>query len=302
MNDAMDDAMDDATHDDREHELGEDAPPDEGSARPWWRRPRWIALLAALAILVIGGTVFGLAWSRRGAEQASVEEAVEGLDRDARDGEGDFLRPATGVYVYAGEGTEQLSVLDTTQQWGPELPAVVERDGSRCWTFTIEYNTHHEQSTTWCPNGDVLEEAGGSTFQSFDFVVTTVEDRTTFVCAPPGETIRVRAEPGSTWRQSCDGGSAQQGTHVTSAGTNTFVRVDTVDVGGESVRAFHYRVKRTLTGDQSGEEVVDTWYRTRDGLPLRVERDAKVDSPSPVGTVTYVERGTYRLTSVEPRR
>jgi hypothetical protein len=204
--------------------------------------------------------------------------------------------------VYSGEGTETLSVLDTTQHWGPRLPAVVERDGARCWTFTIEYNTHHEQSTTYCPNGDVLEEAGGSTVQSFDFVVTTVEDRTTFVCSPRGETIRVTAEPGATWRQSCDGTSEQQDTHVTSAGTDTFLRVETVEVDGERVRAFHYRATRTLSGDQTGEEVVDTWYRVRDGLPVRVERHTRVDSPSPVGTVTYVEEGTYRLTSLEPRR
>lgn len=259
-------------------------------------------LLLPLAAVLVAGGAFAVAWSQRGAEEASVEEAVRELD--GRGGtEGSFLRPAGGVYVYEGTGTEQLSLLATGQQWGPQLPAsVVAAKDSGCWVFKIEYSTNHRQWTTYCPQGRTLEEHGGRTFQSFDFVVSTIDDENRFVCEPPGDTIRVDAEPGATWSQSCRGRSEQRGTEVTSSGTNTFVGIETVDVDGRAVRAYRYHGERTLTGDQTGREVVETWYRVRDGLPLRVSRDVLVESPSPIGTVTYTEQGTYALTSLTPRR
>jgi hypothetical protein len=257
--------------------------------------------IAIVTVLLVGVITFAIVWSGRGAEEASVDEAVESLDDDGAHSTR-FLQPATGVYVYEGDGTESLSVLDTTQQWGPQLPATVERDRRGCWTFTIEYNTHHRQATTYCARGDVLEEIGGSTFQSFDFVVTTVDDHNVFECEPPGETIRVTAEPGTRWRQSCRGRSRQRGTTVTAAGTNFYVGTETVRVGREVVDAYHYRAERTLSGDQSGTDRFETWYRVLDGLPVRYERDTSVESSSPIGAVTYTEHGRYTLSSLTPRR
>lgn len=253
-------------------------------------------------VVVIGGVAFAIAWSQRGADQASVEEALEGLDRSASDTKAGFLRPAGGVYVYQGSGTEQLSLLSTGQTWGPRLPGTVTRGDDGCWTFRIDYSTNHRQWTDYCPRGRVLEEDGGRTFQSFDFVVSTIEDRNVFVCDPPGEAIRVDADSGSSWSQSCVGRSEGQGTQVTSSGTNTFVGIETVEVAGARVRAYRYRSDRTLSGDQTGTETSETWFRVPDGLPLRATRDVHVESPSPIGTVTYTEQGTYTLTSLEPRR
>lgn len=251
---------------------------------------------------MIGGVAFAIAWTQRGAEQASVEEAVEGLDGGAADTKTGFLRPAGGVYVYEGSGTEQLSLLSTGQTWGPRLPGTVTRADDGCWTFRIDYSTNHRQWTDYCPRGRVLEEDGGRTFQSFDFVVSTIDDRNVFVCDPPGEAIRVDAEPGSSWPQSCVGRSPARRTEVTSSGTNTFVGIESVEVEGKAVRAYRYRADRTLSGDQTGAETTETWFRVPDGLPLRATRSVRVESPSPIGAVTYTEEGTYTLTSLAPRR
>ena len=148
----------------------------------------------------------------------------------------------------------------------------------------------------------MLEEDGGRTFQSFDFVVSTIDDRNVFICDPPGEAIRVDAEPGSTWPQSCVGRSVGRSTEVTSSGTNTFVGIDTVEVAGRPTRAYRYLSERTLSGDQTGTEMSETWFRVPDGLPLSATRDVRVESPSPIGAVMYTEQGTYRLTSLVPQR
>ena len=262
---------------------------------------RPFAIVAVLSVLLVVVIAFAVAWSDRGAEQASIEDAVNELDGSDRDADAESLRPAPGVYVYEGMGTEQLSVLGTSQQWGPELPGLVRHRGDGCWAFKIEYNTNHWQETTYCRHGDVLEELGGRTFQTFEFVVTSVSDTTTFTCDPPGETIRTTAQPGDAWQQSCAGESPERGTQVTAAGTNTFVGLETLEVGGESISVYHYHYDRTLSGDQSGLDVFDTWFGVRDGLPIRFEHDVEVKSPSPIGDVTYIEQGSYLLTSVEPR-
>jgi hypothetical protein len=253
-------------------------------------------------VVTAGAIAFGAMWLHRGAEEASVDRAVAEARKHSAPADAAFLQPATGVYVYEGTGTEHLSLLATGQAWGQRLPGLVERAVHGCWAFKIEYNTHHWQSTTFCPHVGALEEVADSTSQRFDFVVTTAEDLTVFVCDPPAKVIRVAAKPGSAWRHSCVGHSRQQGTKVISAGTTTFVGPAAVDVSGTSVPAARYRSDRVLSGDQTGEEHTETWYRISDGLPLKSTREVRVDSSSPIGAVTYTERGSYTLTSLVPRR
>ena len=276
--------------------------------RRWFRRPAVMVPLTLLVIaLLVGGAFFLRAWNERGAREASVDKSVEGF-RDDQQGSGSatLLRPAAGVYTYAARGTEQLSLLGTTQAWGDQLPVTVTNDagpsGSEgCWTIRFEFSTNHVQATTYCPAGRVLEEVAGSTSQTFDFVATRVTDVTEFLCDPPGKLVKLDAEAGDRWKQSCAGTSPERGTAVTSAGTNTFVGVDPVEVGDETVDALRYRVERTLSGDQNGTESTQYWFHPRTAMPLKAVRRVTVASPSPLGDITYTEEGEYQLTSLTPR-
>jgi len=268
------------------------------------RRRRWPWVVLAVAVVVVaavGGAV-ALLWGGRGADEASVDEAVERF-RDNHDaGASGFLVPEPGVYTYRGEGTERLSVLAANQQWGPRQPVTVTATESDCWTFRVEYSTNHVQETFYCARDRALEETGGRTTQRFDFGAFAVDDTQDFTCRPPGQAIRVAASPGDSWRQSCTGRSVERATTVTAAGTNTFVGRERVRVAGSSVEADHYRADRTLSGDQTGTERSDFWYAVQDGLPLRIRRDIRVESPSPVGAVVYTERGELTIASLTPRR
>ena len=260
-----------------------------------------IAVVIVL-VLVGAGAAFAIAWSHRGAKQASLSDAIAQFRRQGQGGGAGFLRPAVGVYTYRGRGTEQLSVLGTSQHWGPELPGTVSHTTDGCWTFRIEYSTHHRQDWDYCPHGTKLQETGGRTLQSFSFVATTLEDLEVFTCDPPADAIRTEAKPGEHWGQACEGHSSSRGTSVSSRGTNTFVGLANVRVEGTAIPTYHSRIVRHLSGSQHGIEKMDMWFSTRDGIPLRVARDIHVDTPSPIGAVKYTERGSFVLTSLEPRR
>jgi hypothetical protein len=266
------------------------------------RHRRWPWVLGGLAlILVVLGGVLAWMWGGRGADEASVQDALERF-RDAQEqGDGRPLQPAPGVYVYDGTGTERLSVLGAEQQWGPDVPATVTARGSNCWNLRIEYSTNHRQEFDYCVRGTHLVEEGGRTEQRFDFGTFASDDVSVFTCRPPGIAIKVEAEPGDAWRQRCTGGSTTRDTRVVSAGTNTFVGIRTLRVGGVEVDAFVYRIDRTLAGDQSGTEHDVMWFAVDSGLPLRYRRDAQVRSPSPLGAVDYTEAGTLTLTDLTPR-
>lgn len=273
------------------------------SARPWYRRPRRLVVIVALVALAGGVGVFAALWANRGAEEVSTQDAIERYRQEEGGGAetAGFLRPASGVYTYEASGTERLSLLDTSQQWGPTMPATVTREPNDCWSIRIDFNTNHWQEKRYCPSEDLLLDVGGRSYQSFDLVATTIGDTTEFTCDPPGEVIRVNAEPGESWNLSCDGRSESRGTEVTSAGTTTFVGIEQLTIGGEEVAALHYREQRELSGDQTGTNDTDEWFAVTDGLLLRSTHDARVSSPSPIGDVVFTEEGEFQLTSLTPR-
>lgn len=264
-----------------------------------------LGLTVVVAALVAGAAFLIL---RREPGPASIDEAVEdftagGADGAAGDSDG-VPRPAEGVYVYAGEGSESLSLLPGDHGQGPRLPATVTHDADGCWSFRIELHEDHWQSWDYCAergaDGLELVEVGGQTFQAWDLGVAAVGNTSTFRC-PDSVVVRAGAEAGDRWRQECRGTSDTVSGTTVSAGRTTFVGEETVTVDGEEIPALHYHQVREMSDSQSGRQVEDFWFRASDGLPLRNTRTASIDSDSPVGAITYSEDGEWRLTSVEPR-
>jgi hypothetical protein len=249
--------------------------------------------------LVVGAAVFARAWSERGADEASVDEAIES-QQTASTVEAADLQPATGVYTYSATGTEALSLLDTGQGWGDTIPATVTALAGGCWEHRMEFSTNHRATQRLCPDGDRLLEEGSTVFQSFDFVAATVDDETVFTCDPPSVVIDLAASPGDSWPASCDGASEARGTSTRSAGDTEFLGEDTIEIAGEEVRSLHYRHDRTITGDQTGVNRVEHWYDAATGLLLKGVREVEVASPSPIGDVTYTESGSFVLDRLSP--
>jgi len=241
----------------------------------------------------------------RGADEVSPDDAVErfrgddtGLD-GSDDGSADGGTPRAGVYTFDADGAEELSLLGTSQAWGATVPVTITPGDGDCWTVRYEYNSNHVQDQSFCREDDRLVETGGTVVQSFDFGVAVTET-TRFTCGP-ADTIRWNAAPGDSWDVSCTGES-DRGTSVTSSGATTYVGPESITVGDDRVAALAYRSQRELSGDQSGTEESRFWYAESTGLLLRLERNSRVVSPSPLGDVTYTEEGSLHLTDLEPRR
>lgn len=261
------------------------------------RRGLVIGIVVAVLVLGAGIGVFAYLWQRDDARPVSVQEAGERLDGKA--GGADTFVPAEGVYRYEGTGTDSLSTPPKSQPEGPTMPATVVHRGDGCWTFRIDYSTNHWQTWRFCARDGELVERGGRTFQRWDFVVSSIENVSTFVCAPPIFVLGTDMVPGETWPQSCTGKNTTTGGTTISAGEMRFVGVEPLEVGGRKVDAFHFVKPRTISGAQHGEENTDLWL-AENGLPLRNQRRVVIDSDSPIGTVTYTEEGTFTLASLEP--
>lgn len=284
-------------------DTAEHAEPAEEPARRWYQHPRRVALAAVVTLVLVGLGTAGYLWTTRGAEEVRVSDRIrEYREAAGSDQPSEFLRPATGVYTYEATGTESLSVLGLEQQWGPTMPATVTRQGDDCWTLRIDFSDQHWSENRYCPADEVLKGPGGRSYQGFDLGATVVGEVSVFTCDPESEVIRVEADPDDSWPASCDGASEGGTTSVTSAGTNTFVGIEELTIGGETIAAFHYREDRDLTGSQTGLGTTDNWYSVTDGMLLRSRRTNTVTSPSPIGDVVYEESGEFTLSSLEPTR
>jgi hypothetical protein len=260
-------------------------------------------LLVVGALLLVAAGLFAWQWSTRGAEEASTSDLIEQYRREAgSERPAGFLQPATGVYTYDAVGTEKLSILGTTQQWGPTMPGTVTAQGDECFNLRIDYSNLHWAEDRYCHDGNQLLQTGSLSYLAFDFGATVIGETTTFVCDPPVEVIRVTASPGDSWPSTCVGTGANGVTNSTSSGTQTFVGIEQVSVDGRREAALHYRQQRELTGSQTGTEESHNWFAVTDGMLLRSTHDTRVASPSPIGDVNYTEQGEFTLTSRTPTR
>jgi hypothetical protein len=286
--------------------MADQTPNLELEERPPHRHRRWPWVVGVLvAIVAIPFAVLGILFAWREHPGAKpLSEAVESY----RQGESapssvpGVTRVAAGVYSAAGSGHEAISFPSLSQDDGAALPLTVQYEDDDCWVVRIDYNQAHWQTWRYCRGdtaGSVLEH-GGQTYQRWDLGATQIVNTSTFVCDPPVVAIMPDAASGTTWPASCRGTNTQVSGTTTSAGPYTLIGEEDLLIAGTSVPAQHYRQDRTVSGAQSGDELNDVWFVKGSGLPVRSERSLRLESSSPLGTITYTETGWWQLTSLEP--
>lgn len=262
---------------------------------------RRIAVGAVGALVVVVAVLAGVVlWGGSTGREVTSDEAGERLDTatSLAPAQG-VLRPDQGVYRYRGSGTDELSTPPKQQTEGPDMPATVTHRADGCWTFRIDYHSNHWQSWDYCAADGRLDEQGGSTYQRWDFGVFANETTSTFSC-DSAVTVRLDAETGDEWEQSCHSEPTDDPAASQSRGPYRFIGTESLSIGGDRVEALHYHRERTMTGGQRGAETADVWFAASNGLPLRNQRRIEVSTDTVIGETTYTETADFELTSLTP--
>lgn len=209
--------------------------------------------------------------------------------------------PAEGVYRYRGEGTEGLDFPSVSQRQGPDVPGTVTHNGDRCWDFRVDYTSKHAQTWNYCREGDDLVEVGGHSDQRLNIGVTDITIASTTVCEP-GALLQSFDDPTGlgTVEQHCSATTSANDQKVHIEGTAVFVGVESLRVDDRTVKTCHYRHDRTMSGGQTGSEQLDLWLDCESGLPIRNTHRVQARAGTPIGDVTYTEKGSFTLQHLAP--
>jgi hypothetical protein len=289
--------------DERRATLGE---ADDAATRHRHRRRRVVAVAGVVAALVLGLLAYALvSYALRehpGAKSVgSAVHSFHGSGSIVAGGAGQDM-PAVGVYTLAGQGSEHISFPPNSQQDGAAMPATVRALPDSCWRWHVDYNVAHWEEFDFCPSATGLLERYDRIWQSWDFGVSKVTNLATITC-PPG-TVVLPANPvaGSTISWSClEANSSAVAGNGRSTTAARILGTETLSIGGHAIAAVHELQRTTVTGRQTGSATENWWLDPSTGLPLRIDRTITVHTDSPIGTITYTENGSWRLSSLTPR-
>jgi hypothetical protein len=266
------------------------------------RRRLWPWVVGAvLLVLGLGAVTIWLTTNR--ARPVSMQEAQQGLGSEGGSTAGATTgRPVPGVYRYTGSGSERLTLPPLSQPEGPTMPGTVTLQGGNCWTFRIDYSSHHWQTWNYCLHQGDMWETGGKSWQLWSIGPLGVTNLSTFTCAAGTMALPVARTAGQVWQSSCTGKNSSVGGSTLSAGPYRFLGSVTMHIGRTSVRAAHFLRLRTESGAQNGTERTEAYFDEDSGLVLRLQQDIVVSGRTPFGTSTFTQVGTFTLASLTPRR
>lgn len=267
-------------------------------------RKRWLIPLVAFVVLLVVGGVFFLLLELRKPGPASVGDAEKEVEQasaaDSGDSGSSALRPAEGVYVYQGEGSESINVPPLSQDDGSEMPAEVIHHGSDCWTFKLEYNSAHWEEDLNCVENGQLVQKKSTTFQQWDIVTERLTNTTNFTCES-AVLVDPSASEGESFDQDCVGTNSDVEGETHTDGPSTFVGNETVRIDGKDVEAYHFKQHQQISGSgQEGRQEFEMWYAVDTALPLKQTRKITLVTPSPIGKITYTEEGHWEVSSLTP--
>jgi hypothetical protein len=256
------------------------------------------------AIVVLVGAGAGVVWlTSSKAIPVTMRQAESRFGQVGAD-PSNATRPTPGVYRYTGSGTDSLSLPPMSQAEGPTMPGTVNLRGADCWSFRIDYSTHHWETWDYCLRDGNLWQTGVQLWQLWSIGPIDVTNLTSISCSVGTMAVASEASAGEQWTSHCTGTSSALKGRMASTGPYRFVGDVTMSIGGQRVRAERFLELRTDTGAQRGTERSELWFSASNGLPLRVQQDIKVKTATPFGasTSTYTQVGVFTLVSLVPHR
>jgi len=270
-------------------------------------RRRLLLVLGVVLLLVLSGV--GYVWlsyvfrSHPGAKSLhSADSSFTGGGRDTATANLRYDPPAEGVYALKGRGNERISFPPNSMSDGAIMPASVTYLSNGCWRWHLDYNNAHWEEYDFCPSTNQQLQSGFRNFQSWDFGTLTVTNLANFTC--PSGTVVMLDNPaaGQTLSWTCTGTNSSIKGETLAKTASRIVGTASLSIGKETVKAVEEVQRTTLSGGQNGTVVETWWFSATSGLPLRIQRQIKILTASPLGAITYNENGWWQMTSLTPRR
>lgn len=226
-------------------------------------------LLAGALTLVLATDAF-LVYGALVAHAVSPEDALSRFRSSP--GPAAVYGPDSGVYLYDTTGFARVDSLGVRRDY-PRVSARIARGHGGCWREEVPLFAEHVETYDHCPG---LVEAGFGTRLTYFFV------------------------PAETDLRCVAGRCVDEANDVTADLTVTRDGVWSVVVGGAAVACERVTVTTVLRGSNTGGAVRRLCVGSN-GLVLHEERSVGIVVRSAfVGRVTYTERATFTLRSLEP--
>jgi hypothetical protein len=248
-----------------------------------------VIVLALFIVATAGGTAWALVF-RTVSSPVGLAEALRLYRREQTAKVLESLRgrlPAPGVYTYATDGGEGLSLMGVQRSF-PRSTSMVVTEGS-CARVSWVPIEQHTEDTTICPSASgaydvpllVTDEsiAGSTTTSSISCPATAY-------LLPPNAT------PGERWQATCTLASPAEKVAL----SGQLFGPATLDVRGQPVAVEHVRLTLNFDGAQQGTNPTDYWIVPSTGLVVREKEQVVVTS----GGVRYNESMETALTSLQP--
>jgi hypothetical protein len=194
---------------------------------------------------------------------------------------------------------DKLSLPPLSQAEGPTMPGTVTLQENGCWTFRMDYSSHHWQTWKFCRGANnETTQRGGEIFQVWAVGALRETNLTNLTCTASTMWLPATPSGGQTWQSRCRGTSSAVKGVMHSDGPYRFVRDTTLEVAGKPMQTAEFLQLRTVTGAQRGTERDEIWIDLANGLPVRMNQSISVVTATPFGTSTYTQVGTFTLRSL----
>ncbi|HEX9258321.1 MAG TPA: hypothetical protein VF855_02210, partial [Acidimicrobiales bacterium] len=258
---------------------------------------RKVALVGVVVVLLTAAVVGGWWYAHRNSTTpVSPDEAVERYERGrsssttspstspSTEVQTTVLArlPAPGVYVYATSGSDSVDALSGASHRYPATTTITVEPAD-CGV-TQRWLALEERWDQWtsCTDGRGILLRDFTGFHRFFGQATTEK----WVCS--GEARPAAANPGTTWRATCD----EQG--VTTVWQGTVVGAESLHVGSETVPVQRVRISLD-DGLPADKQNYEAWYLEGTDLLVRQTADIETSNSTSVGTVIYREHYTIDL-------
>jgi hypothetical protein len=264
---------------------------------------RWTIVGVGALFVVIVGVVAGRYLFRSHPGAKTINQALTQFRRSGSAGAGASSGelPKPGVYAMTGAGSERISFPPNSQSDGATMPVSVQLLGGSCFRWRVDFNEAYWQDEDLCHDGQDLLVRGFRNDQRWDFGNLTIDNTAQFTCDPP-QRFPLTGPAGTAAIGRCSGGNTADGGKTVITSSQEIVGHATMRVGTTSVVTVHLREMDRSSGAQTGDQSTDWWIDVRTGLPVRVVRSYRLNSSSPVGSVTYTEEGHGQLEDMTPTR